>query len=46
MRIFLAGRVNLEAGDRMFGPMDFPGRQGRVAFAYLVTERGHPISRE
>jgi DNA-binding SARP family transcriptional activator len=46
VRIFLAGRVNLEAGDRMFGPMDFPGRQGRVAFAYLVTERGHPVSRE
>ncbi|MEI6739557.1 MAG: BTAD domain-containing putative transcriptional regulator [Gemmatimonadaceae bacterium] len=46
MRIYLAGRVHLEAGGHQFGPAEFPGRQGRVAFAYLVTERGHPISRE
>ncbi len=46
MRIFLAGRVHLETGGHRFGPADFPGRQGRVAFAYLVAERGHPVSRE
>jgi DNA-binding SARP family transcriptional activator len=46
MRVYLAGRVCLEAGDQLFGPIDFPGRQGRVAFAYLVAERGRPVPRE
>jgi DNA-binding SARP family transcriptional activator len=46
MRVYLAGRVCLEAGEQLLGPLDFPGRQGRVAFAYLVTERGRPIPRD
>jgi DNA-binding SARP family transcriptional activator len=46
VRIYLAGRVCLEVGDALLGPLDFPGRQGRVAFAFLVAERGRPIPRD
>lgn len=45
-RVYLAGRICLEAGGEIAAPIDFPGRQGRVAFAYLVAERGRPVARE
>lgn len=45
IRIHLAGRVTLEANDRLFDPCAFPGQQGRVAFAYLVCARSRPVSR-
>lgn len=45
LRIYLSGRVTIEGGDRLLGPADFPGPQGQTAFAYLVSERGAPVSR-
>lgn len=46
IRIYLAGRVCLEADGKLLNPIDFPGRQGRLAFAFLVAERGRPVPRE
>lgn len=46
LRIYLAGRVCVEAGDVVLGPLDFPGRQGRLTFALLTLERGRPVSRD
>jgi DNA-binding SARP family transcriptional activator len=46
LRIYLAGRVCVEAGDLLVEPHDFPGRQGRLAFAFLVLERGRPVPRD
>jgi SARP family transcriptional regulator, regulator of embCAB operon len=44
LRVYLAGRVSMEASDRIVGPDQFPGQQGRVAFAYLTAERGRPVT--
>ena len=45
VRIYLAGRVAIEAGSCFLDSHTFPGSQGRLAFAFLVTERGRPVSR-
>lgn len=45
LRIYLSGRMTIEADGILLGPHDFPGQQGRSAFAYLVGERGRPVSR-
>lgn len=45
LRIYLSGRMTLENDDAVLGPHDFPGRQGRVAFAYLVMNRRSPVPR-
>lgn len=42
---YLAGRVRIESGDLILGADDFPGQQGRLAFAFLLLERGRPVSR-
>lgn len=34
----------MEAHARMIGPDQFPGQQGRLAFAYLAAERGRPVT--
>ena len=44
-RIYLTGDVALEAGGRLFGESDFPGRQGKLAFVYLTLHRFRPVSR-
>ena len=41
--MFLAGRVALEADGTLIGEERFPGRQGRLLFAYLVAEQGRPV---
>lgn len=46
IRIYLAGRICIEAGEVLLGPQAFPGRQGRLAFACLASERGRPVARE
>ena len=46
MRIFLAGRVAIEAEDVLIDERRFPGRQSRVLFAYLVAERGRQVPRD
>lgn len=45
LRIYLSGRMTIEADGVLLGPHDFPGQQGRAAFAFLVGERGTPVSR-
>jgi YVTN family beta-propeller protein len=46
MRVFLAGRVAIEAGEVRIDEARFPGRQGRLVFAYLVLEQGRPVPHE
>lgn len=45
MRIRLSGPVEVRAGDVRLGPSDFPGRQGRIAFAYLALA-GRAVDRD
>ena len=45
LRIYLSGRMTLERDGVLLGPEDFPGGQGRMAFAYLVINRQGPVSR-
>jgi DNA-binding SARP family transcriptional activator len=44
-RIYLSGRMTLESGAKLLGPSEFPGQQGRAAFALLVGDRRGPIAR-
>jgi DNA-binding SARP family transcriptional activator len=46
VRLYLAGRLDIEAGGRLVEPRRFPGRQGRRAFAYLVLQRSRPTPRD
>lgn len=46
MRVFLAGRVAVEADGLLIDEKRFAGRQGRLLFAYLVAERGRPVPRD
>jgi DNA-binding SARP family transcriptional activator len=46
LRIYLTGQVRIEAGGTLVGERQFPGRQGRLLFAYLVCERRRPVSRD
>lgn len=45
LRIRLAGRLSLEAGECLFDQAEFPGIQGRIAFAFLTAERSRPVTR-
>jgi DNA-binding SARP family transcriptional activator len=45
LRIYLSGRMTIESGEVVIGPQDFPGQQGRAAFAFLAGERGTPVAR-
>ena len=47
IRIYLTGRVAIEVDGSVVGDeRHLRGRQGRLAFAYLVCERARPVSRE
>lgn len=39
LRIYLLGRVMVESETTLLGSAAFPGRQGRLAFAYLAERR-------
>jgi YVTN family beta-propeller protein len=45
LKVFLAGRVTVEADGGVIDEQRFPGRQGRLLFACLVTEQGRPVPR-
>src|SRR4051794_35200509 len=45
-RVFLAGRVAVETDGEVVDRARFPGRQGRLLFAYLVAEQGRPVPRD
>lgn len=44
-RIYLTGQVALEHGERLITEDAFPGRQGRLAAAYLIVNRHRPVTR-
>ena len=46
LRIYLTGSLRLEAGEILIGERQFPGHQGRLAAAYLVTHHGRTVSRD
>ena len=46
MRIYLAGQLTIEAGDRLTDERQLPGKQGLLVSAYLVLERRRPVSRD
>jgi len=46
LRIYLAGEPCLLAGRTLFRADRLPRRQGRVAFAYLMTERSRAVPRD
>ena len=46
MRIYLTGRVSIENGETLVEERDLAGRQGRLAFVFLVSERHRPIAKE
>ena len=46
MKVFLVGRVALEADGLAVQDARLPGRQGRLLFAYLAVQRGRPVPRE
>ncbi len=46
LKVFLAGRVAVESDGSMIDEARFPGRQGRLLFAYLVAEQGRPVPRD
>lgn len=45
MKVFLAGRVAVESEAGVIDERRFPGRQGRLLFAYLVAEQGRAVPR-
>src|SRR3954467_8249736 len=45
-KVFLAGRVAVETNGVLSDESRFPGRQGRLLFAYLVAERSRPVPRD
>jgi SARP family transcriptional regulator, regulator of embCAB operon len=45
LRVYLTGRMCVEADGTLLDAAAFPGMQGRLAFAYLVSERSRPIAR-
>jgi YVTN family beta-propeller protein len=46
LKVFLTGRVAAEANGRVLNEAHFPGRQGRLLFAYLVAARSRPVPRD
>jgi hypothetical protein len=46
LRVYLSGRVRIENDGLLLDERSFPGRQGRLAFAYLVVERSRAVSRD
>src|SRR5438128_2886566 len=46
LKVFIAGRVAVETEGVVIDDARFPGRQGRLLFAYLVAEQGRPVPRD
>jgi DNA-binding SARP family transcriptional activator/ABC-type branched-subunit amino acid transport system substrate-binding protein len=46
VKVHLTGKVTLESNGLELPDSNFPGRQGRLLFAYLVTEQGRAIPRD
>jgi SARP family transcriptional regulator, regulator of embCAB operon len=46
LRIYVCGQLALECGDTVLREADFPARQSRRVWAYLVLNRRRPVGRE
>jgi YVTN family beta-propeller protein len=46
VRISLTGEVSIEANGARLDETSFPGRQGRLVFAYLLAEEGRSVPRD
>jgi DNA-binding SARP family transcriptional activator len=46
LRIYLTGRIAVEFGETLVEERDLAGRQGRLALAFLVSERHRPVTKE
>jgi YVTN family beta-propeller protein len=46
VRISLTERLSVEANGARLEEQRFPGRQGRVVFAYLAAQNGRPVPRD
>ena len=46
MKVFLAGRIAVEAEGVVLDERHLPGRQGRLLFAYLVAANGRPVPQD
>jgi SARP family transcriptional regulator, regulator of embCAB operon len=46
LRLFLAGKVAVHAGDRLIDEAALPGLQGRIVFAMLAAERERSLSHD
>ncbi len=46
LRIYVTGRISIEHGEKLVGERELAGRQGRLALAFLVSERQRPITKE
>jgi YVTN family beta-propeller protein len=46
VRISLTGRVSIEVNGASLHEQSFPGRQGRLVFAYLLAAEGRPVPRD
>lgn len=45
LRIYLTGRISIERGEQLVEERELAGRQGRLAFAFLVSERHRPVTK-
>ena len=46
VRVSLTDRVSIEARGAVVDEQRFPGRQGRLVFAYLLAAHGRPVPRD
>jgi SARP family transcriptional regulator, regulator of embCAB operon len=44
LRIYLTGEIAVERGEQLLREVDLGGRQGRLAFVYLVAERERAVA--
>ncbi|MSQ22527.1 MAG: hypothetical protein EXR53_04370 [Dehalococcoidia bacterium] len=44
-RVYITGRMYIESAGRFVDEQQFPGRQGRILFAYLICHRQRPMTR-
>jgi DNA-binding SARP family transcriptional activator len=46
LRIYVTGRILVEHGETLVEERELAGRQGRLALAFLVSERQRPVTKE
>jgi DNA-binding SARP family transcriptional activator/streptogramin lyase len=46
VKVSLTERISIEAGEVVVDEQRFPGRQGRLVFAYLLSAGGRPVPKD